>query len=38
MVQLPALLARPYTFTLTATDPDGDTIRYRLDWGSKLRN
>ena len=23
-----------YTFTLTGTDPDGDTIRYGLDWNS----
>jgi len=24
----------PYTFTLTGTDPDSDTIRYGLDWNS----
>lgn len=24
----------PYTFTLTATDPDGDTVLYGIDWNS----
>jgi len=24
----------PYTFTLTGTDPDNDTIRYGIDWNS----